>query len=108
MIYSQHIATAFTIMERLNIPKNICYLSRIDHALSFGSHNKPKDALFFHKDLFEECITHFGEEELRNIFTYDEIAPTFDNWVIKHPASGKSINDRMDEGKKIAEFCMHT
>lgn len=80
------------------------HLIRIKHAFF-----KSKKELFFHTELFEECIEYFWLDEIKNIFAYDNLPPaSIDNWNLEHPISGKTIYQRMEQGCAIIDFCTHT
>jgi hypothetical protein len=80
------------------------HLIRIEHAFF-----KKREELFFHKELFEECIEYFWLDEIKNIFAYDNLPPTsIDNWNVPHATSGKTIYQRMEQWCAIIDFCTHT
>ena len=104
---SKHIPTAIQIMEQLNIEKNIWFLLRINESILWTEVNKKGEAMFLHSDLLQECVEYFGVEKLQQIFTYDFIEPDERNWSSTITASGKTIQERVTEARKIIDFCTH-
>ena len=107
---ADHTQNAIKIIEALDIPKNMTFLGRTEFMFTLATSKWNKEtSLFFHDDLLNECIDHFWKEELQAIFTYDGIEISNpSNRIDKHPISGKSIANRVEEWEKIIAFCMHT
>ena len=104
---SKHIPTAIQIMEQLNIEKNIWFLLRINESIRYTKEMRGNEEMFLHNDLLKECIEYFGVEKLQQIFTYDFIEPDKKNWFNTKTASGKTIQERVTEARKIIDFCTH-